>query len=192
MPEKPPAWTPSDGTIGQVPLQASYDVDPVGAPGVDANVLAAKIVRDQQPIINRFIKVQRQQIEIGQRDVHRAMLPLPGMDIYYQYVAGLERMHYHVNPEAEVLPEQPEQPAPIELPEIHVEALKPPELPEPPKVPEIKVPEIPEPPEPPEVPEAEIPEPEKPEEKKQEFGKPDFLEITIPYGLAVEFGDGAN
>jgi hypothetical protein len=106
MAQKPPAWARSD-QIGQVPLMLSRDVNVVGvAPGSgqDAHTLAEQIVRQQQSVINRFVAKQRQQIEIGALDVHRAMLPLDGMEVYYSHVQGLERMHYHISPQAEALP----------------------------------------------------------------------------------------
>jgi hypothetical protein len=176
--QKPPAWSPVDQQVGQVPLMLSRDIDTTGVPpGQDANALATQIVKEQQSVINRFVAKQRQQIEIGQRDIHNAVLPLPQMDVYYQYVAPLERMHYHITPQAE---EPVPQPEPVELPEIKVEApIAPLEVPiAPPEVPEVLEPEIPELVQPPE---------EEPEKKKE---SPDFLTVDIPFGLAVEFNDG--
>ena len=119
----------------------SQDVDAAGvhpASGQDAHALAEQIVRQQQPVINRFVAKQRQQIEIGgaAKDVHNAFLPLDNMDVYYSHVQGLERMHYPISPEAE---------APQPLPEIPIpEELKVPEISKLPEVPELEVPEVPE------------------------------------------------
>lgn len=110
MAQKPPAWARFD-QAGQVPLMLSRDVNDSGVqdPSRDARVLAEQMVRQQQVAINRFVAVQRQQIEIGEKDIHNAWLPLDGVDVYYMHVQGLERMHYHVRPEA-VVSEVPEQP----------------------------------------------------------------------------------
>jgi hypothetical protein len=181
MPQKPPAWAPFN-QAGQVPLMLSRDISTSGS-GQDAHVLAEQIVRQHQPVINRFVAIQRQQIELGGKDIHRADLSLQGMDVYYSHVQGLERLHYHVNPVAEA-----PRPALPEVPE--------PTIPAPPEVPE---PTVPAPPEPEPVPEPEpkpVPEPEPPEEKKPEerpeFGQPEFLTIDVPMGLAVVFEDGEN
>jgi hypothetical protein len=155
-------------------------VDP--ASGQDAGTLASQIVKENQPVINRFVAVQRQQVEIGGMDVQRAVLPLPGMDVYYRNVHGLERMHYNISPQAEgprpppEIPAAPEPPAPPDTPEIPVVEL--PEI-------EVRAPEIPE---------IEIPEAPKPEEeeRKPQLESPEFLLIDIPCFLAIEFGDGAG
>jgi hypothetical protein len=155
-------------------------VDP--ASGQSPTTLASAIVKENQPVINRFVAVQRQQVEIGGMDIQRAVLPLPGMDVYYRNVHGLERMHYNISPQAEgprpppEVPKAPEPPPPaappdapvIELPEIEVRA--------------------------PEIPEIEIPEAPKLEEEKEQpkLESPEFLLIDIPCFLAVEFGDGAG
>lgn len=194
MPEKPPFWTDSAGQIGQVPIMIGQDINTAGvdpASGQNAHALAAQIVRQNQPVINKFVRVQRQAITVGGLDVHSSVLPLQDMEVYYSYVQGLERMHYHVSPQAEA--PQPE-PSPSEEPAKPI----PPEVPQfpEPKVPEPETPEIPEPPEvqEPELKEPELPEEEKPEEeeKKEELGHPDFLGIDLVLGLAVEFGDGAG
>jgi hypothetical protein len=190
VPQNPPAWTPSDGEIGQVPIAVTQDVDTTGVPAdQNAHALAEQIVRDNQPAISRFVKNQRQQIEIGHETVRRAVLPLDKMDVYYQYVAPFERMHYHISPEVETPVAPEEMPPELEAPAI-------PEIPAPPAVPEIETPEpppVPEVPEEklPEVPEAKPPELAEPEEEeeKKEFGKPDFIEVDTAFGLAVEFGD---
>ena len=155
MSQKPPAWSNPEQT-GQVPLMLSRDVDTTGVQpgsGADAYGLAEQIVRQNQPIINRFVAKQRQQIEIGgtAKDVHNAFLPMAGMDVYYTHVQGLERMHYHISPEAEapVLPLEA-----LEEPKI------PPLVPEP-EAPEIKLPEVPKI----EVPKIEVPKIEVPEIK---------------------------
>jgi len=193
MPDKPPAWSPF-GEAGQVPIAVSQDVDSTGvAPnsGQDAHALAAQIVRQELPVIFRFIANQRQQIELSGRDIRKATLPLPDLDVHYSYIQGLERMHFHVSPRAGP-PTPPGEEFPLEEPRS-------PEVPEPPEVPEFELPKVPEA----KVPEAEIPEPEKPPEKPKEkepeeveekkaFGHPNFLTIDVPYGLAVEFGDGAG
>ncbi len=192
MAQKPPAWTRSDGQIGQVPLMLSQDVDvPVSVgPTQDPNKLAEQIVRQNQPVINKFIAQQRQQIQIGGQDVRNAALPLEGMVLYYNYVQGLERLHYHISPEVEV-PPLPK----LEIPEI--------EIPTPPQVSEPEVPEIPTPPEPPTVEEPALPKPEplpefkepevpEPEDVKPQRGQPDFLYVEMLLGLAVKFGDGAS
>jgi hypothetical protein len=137
MPQKPPAWARFD-QAGQVPLMLSRDVDTsrVADGSSNAHTLAEQMIRSQQTAINRFVALQRQQIELGNKDVHNARLPLDGMDVYYTQVQGLERMHYHVQPKAvEVAPEL---------------------------------------------------------EKPKEYGEPEFLTISIPGGLAVEFFDGAS
>jgi hypothetical protein len=112
MAQKPPAWARSD-QAGQVPLMLSRSVSSAGvSPGSeqDANALAEQIVRQQQSAINKFVARQRQQIELGEKDVHNARLPLDGMDVYYTHVQGLERMHYHIRPEAVApKPEAPER-----------------------------------------------------------------------------------
>jgi hypothetical protein len=208
--EKPPSWVPVDQHVGQVPLALSQDVHTAGVQpgsGQDAQSLASQIVRQNQPVINRFVAVQRQQVELGDKDVHNAVLPLQGMDVYYQNVQGLERVHYHISPQAEAPQPPPEQleeptapapptpPEPLEVPEPEV-----PEPPEPPEPPEFKEPElpelpeppeVPEPPEPPEVEEPPIPEPPEPptEEHEKKLDEPEFLEIDVPFGLSVEFGD---
>jgi hypothetical protein len=132
MPQKPPAWTRFD-QAGQVPLMLSRHVDTSGVAigSGDAVALAEQMIRSQQVAINRFVAQQRQQIELGEKDVHNARLPLDGVDVYYTQVQGLERMHYHIQPEA-VSPEE------------------------------------------------------------RVYGKPEFLTIPIPNGLAVEFLDGAS
>jgi len=114
--------------------------------GQDANALADQMVRQQQAAINKFVARQRQQIELGEKDVHYARLPLPGIDVHYTQVQGLERLHYHISPEAEAR-------APLPEPEA-LEELKP--------------------------------------EGPKQLGQPDFLTVEIPFGLAVEFGDGAT
>jgi hypothetical protein len=162
---------------------------------LDAHKLIAEIVWKNQPLINRFVSVQRQQFELGDKDLIRnAVLPLPDMTVYYQNVQGLERMHYHIAPKFEAPPEkEPEPPAEVKAPE-------PPEPDGPPPdpkidVPEPKVPEDEKPPEPDKPPEEEpfvppeVPEP--PEEEKQK-GEPEFLSIEMMFGLAVEFFDGAD
>ena len=173
-------------------MAVTQNVDLSGVPAsatADATRLASEIVRQNQPVINRFVKVQRQEIETGGLDVHSSVLPLKDMSVYYSYVQGLEKMHYHLTPQVEAPPEipqpeappeEPGPPAPGEPPETPA-LPQPPEGPEAPKVPEEKPPE-----------EMKPPEEEKPEEEKKEGGKPDFLEIDIPIGLAVEFGDGAG
>jgi hypothetical protein len=133
MGQKPPAWTRSDQQIGQVPLALSQDVDTTGVhpgSGQDAHALADQIVRQQQSVINRFVAKQRQQIEIGALDVHKAVLPLDGMEVYYSHVQGLERMHYHISPQAEALQPKPEA---LEEPEVKVLERPIPEVLEPPK-----------------------------------------------------------
>jgi hypothetical protein len=192
MAQKPPAWAPSSGRIGQVPLMLSRDVDATSvhpSSGQDANVLADEMVREHQPIINRFVAKQRQQIEISGRDVHNAMLPLPDMDVHYSHVQGLERMHYHISPQAEA--REPE------LPLEKLEIPAPPEAPELPETPEFEMPGL-------EMPEGaeeliekpveELKKLEKPEvsEEAKEHGAPTFLTTEIMIGLAVEFGDGAG
>jgi hypothetical protein len=114
MAQKPPAWTRPD-QVGQVPLMLSRNIDTskVVAGSGDAPALAEQIVRSQQVAINRFVALQRQQIELGNKDVHNARLPLDGMDVYYSQVQGLERMHYHIRPEAR----PPEPKLPVEAPE---------------------------------------------------------------------------
>ena len=162
------------------------DINTTGvAPGSEANAtaLAEGIVQQNQSAINRFVGVQRQQIEISDKAVHRAVLALDGMNVYYTNVQGLERMHYNIRPEAEA------RPPPEELPPV--ERLPAPEVPELPEVPEAKVPEpwIPEPviPEPPKVPEPpELPEvPELNVDVEPEY----YVVMPITKGLAVEFGD---
>jgi hypothetical protein len=108
-------------------LSRDIDTSKVGA-GINAYALAEQMVRSQQTAINRFVAVQRQQIELGDKDVHTARLPLDGVDVYYTHVQDLERLHYHVQPEA-----QP----PLEA----LEELK---VPIPPAVPEAEIPALPE------------------------------------------------
>jgi hypothetical protein len=180
MVQKPPAWSRSDAA-GQVPLMLSRVVDTTGvAPGSghDPFMLAERMIRQQQPAIDRFVAKQRQQIEISGTDVHRSALPLPGIDVNYSFVQGLERMHYRISPEAEA-PVPPELPPPTEEP-----VPKAPEEPPAPEVPEFKKPEEPAPEEP------ELPQPEEPEKKVLE--EPEFMTIDVPFGLAVEFPDGAG
>jgi hypothetical protein len=193
MAQKPPAWTRSDA-IGQVPLMLSRDVDATSvhpSSGRNADILADEIIREHQPVINRFVAKQRQQIEISGRDVHNAVLPLPDMDVHYSHVQGFERMHYHISPQAEALkPEPPLEelkiPTPPEMPEL--------ELPE---IPKFEIPEIPEEPERPEELEKPVEELvrelEKPKVPEEEAPRtPDFLITEMMFGLAVEFGDGAG
>lgn len=101
MGQKPPAWARFD-QAGQVPLMLSRTVDDSGVqdPSQSANVLAEQMVRQQQAAINKFVAIQRQQIELGDKDVHNAFLALDGMDVYYTHVQGLERMYYDIRPEA--------------------------------------------------------------------------------------------
>ena len=117
--ERPPGWVPVDQGVGQVPMPITTSVDGANVPPPqDANKLATEIIRQNQPIINRFVAVQRQQIGIGGLDVHSSILPLKDMTVYYSYVQGLEKMHYHLAPQAEAAPEvpeplaQPEEPKP--------------------------------------------------------------------------------
>jgi hypothetical protein len=63
--------------------------------------------------INKFVARQRQQIELSGTDIHQARVPLPGMDVHYNYVQGLERLHYHVSPEAQARPLPEEKPAKV-------------------------------------------------------------------------------
>jgi hypothetical protein len=196
--EKPPAWVPIDQHVGQVPIIISGDIDQVGVPpssGQDPNKLANQIVRENQPVINRFVAMQRQQVEIGEKDFHSSILPLKDMDVFYQNILGIERLHYHITPKIEeplppVVPDQPD----IQLLEPPaVEELEPPEAKEPEKEPEPEVPEVPEAEEPEEekLPEVEGPEWEAPPEEEEEEPKkeePEFLEIDTPCFLAVEFG----
>jgi len=193
MPEKPPSWSPF-GEVGQVPIAVSQDVNTAGvdpSSGQDAHSLASQIVRQQLPVIFRFIANQRQQIEISGRDIRKATLPLEDMDVHYSYIQGLERMHFHVSPRAGP-PTPPEEQLLVGEPTL-------PEVPKPPEVTEPELPQVPEA----KIPEAKIPELEKPPEKPKEeelekeaekkaFGHPNFLTIDVPYGLAVEFGDGAG
>ena len=198
--EKPPAWVPVDQHVGQVPIIISGDIDPIGVPptsGQDVNKLANQIVRENQPVINRFVAMQRQQVELGEKDFHSSVLPLKDLDVYYQNLLGIERLHYHITPKIE----EPEPPAARDQEDIELKA--PPEVEEP-ETPKIKEPEEePEPrvPEPDKVPEPEEKKPEEPEEpeepkppeeeeKKKE--EPEFLEIDVPCLLAVVFGDGAG
>jgi hypothetical protein len=125
-------------------LSRDIDMSKVAAGSGDVRTLAEQIVRSQQTAINRFVAVQRQQIELGERDVHNARLPLDDMEVYYTNVQGLERMHYHIRPK-------------VPTPEPELE-----------------------------------PEPEVPAKEEQVHGTPDFLEVDIPIGLAVEFFDGAD
>lgn len=196
--ERPPGWVPVDQGVGQVPMPITTSVDGANvAPPADPQKLATEIIKQNQPVINRFVKVQRQEIELGGLDVHSSILPLKDMTVYYSYVQGLEKMHYHLTPQAEAAPEvsQPQAPelpgppAPEEPPEVS----KPPE----------EAPEVPKPEGPPLVPEEEPPPPEEPpkeekpeekpeEEEKKEKKEPEFLEVDMPCFLAVEFGDGAG
>jgi hypothetical protein len=199
--ERPPSWVPVDQGLGQVPMPITTSVDSSNvAPPQDANRLATEIIRQNQPVINRFVSVQRQQIEIGGLDIHSSILPLRDMTVYYSYVQGMEKMHYQLAPQAEAAPEIPQPAAPEEEP-------KPPTPQEPPEVsrpvepearvpapegplgaPEVELPPEEMPPEPPEPPKEELPKEE--EEKKKEA--PEFLEIDMPCWLPVEFGDGAG
>lgn len=199
--ERPPAWVPVDQGVGQVPMPITTDVDGSNvAPPQDPQKLASEIIRQNQPVINRFVKVQRQEIEVGGLDIHSSILPLKDMTVYYSYVQGMEKMHYHLAPQAEAPPELP-------TPSVEEEAPKPPPPGEPPEVsrpvePEAKVPTPEGPPAEPEVelpPEEKPPEPEKPpeeelpkEEEKEKKEAPEFLEIDMPCFLPVEFGDGAG
>ena len=125
--ERPPSWVPVDQHVGQVPLAITTDVDSssiVPRPELDINALAKQIVRDNQPIINRFVAVQRQQVELGDKDIHNNVLPLRDLTVYYQNVGGMERMHYIISPKVEAPPEKvaeppalPETPRPPEQPE---------------------------------------------------------------------------
>jgi outer membrane biosynthesis protein TonB len=200
--EKPPAWVPVDQQVGQVPIIISGDIDQVGVPpssGQDPNKLANQIVRENQPVINRFVAMQRQQVEVGEKDFHSSVLPLKDMDVFYQNLLGIERLHYHITPKIE----EPTPPAVQDQPDIELPAppeVKEPEEPkakEPEKEPEPEAPEAPKEKEPEEEkpPEAEEPEEEEPpkeeeEEKKKE--EPEFLEIDVPCFLAVQFGAGGS
>lgn len=199
--EKPPAWVPVDQSVGQVPIIISGDIDQVGVPpssGQDPNKLANQIVRENQPVINRFVAMQRQQVEVGEKDFHSSVLPLKDMDVFYQNIMGIERLHYHITPKIE---EQP-PPAVSDQPDIELEVPKveEPETPEvkaPEKEPEPEVPEEPkakepEEVEPPKVDEPEEEEPPKEEEEEKREEEPDFLEIDTPCFLAVQFGAGAG
>ncbi len=177
-------------------LSQDVDVPAVGpASGQDANKLAEQIVRQNQPVINRFIAQQRQQIQLGGQDVRNAALPLDGMVLYYNYVQGLERMHYHISPEVEVTPLLKSETPEVEIPTPPtVEEPEAPEIPTPPEPPTVEEPELPELPEPEPEPLPEFKEPEvlEPEEVKPERGQPDFLYVEMLLGLAVKFGDGAR
>ena len=204
--EKPPAWVPVDQHVGQVPIVISGDIDPIGAPLTsiqDPNKLANQIVRENQPVINRFVAMQRQQVEVGEKDFHSSVLPLKDMDVFYQNLLGVERLHYHITPKIEEPPPPAVQDQPdIELPAPQVEEPEPPETKEPKKEPEPEVPETPkakepeeeEPPKVDEPEEEEPPEEEPPKEEEEEKHKeePEFLEIDVPCFLAVQFGAGAG
>lgn len=203
--EKPPGWVPVDQHVGQVPIAISGDVDQVGVPpssGQDPNKLANQIVRENQPVINRFVAMQRQQVEIGEKDFHSSVLPLKDMDVFYQNLLGVERLHYHITPKIEETP----PPAVSDQPDIElkappeVEEPKTPEVKEPEKEPEPKAPEEPKAKEPEEEKPPEVEEPEEPPEKEKEEEEeeerrkeePEFLEIDVPCFLAVQFGAGAG
>ena len=199
--EKPPAWVPVDQHVGQVPIVISGDIDQVGIPpssGQDPNRLANQIIRENQPVINRFVAMQRQQVEVGEKDFHSSVLPLKDLDVFYQNLLGVERLHYHVTPKIEEAPPPAlRDQEDIELPAPKVEEPETPEVKEPKKEPEPEVPETPKAKEPEEIepPKEEEPEPEEPpkeeeEEKKQE--EPEFLEIDVPCFLAVQFGAGGG
>lgn len=189
---------PVDQSVGQTPLVIDQAINSAGvSPKAtqDIHALAKQIIRDNQPIINRFVSVQRQQVELGEKDIHSNVLPLRDLTVYYQNVGGLERMHYHISPKVEEPPEKPaEPPAAPEPP-------KPPAVEEPPAPLDLRAPEpeVPKPAEPPEVPEDKVPEEkweppeeEQPPEEEKRRGAPEFLEVDIPCFLAVEFGDGAS
>jgi hypothetical protein len=194
---------PVDQGVGQVPMSITTSVDAsnVASPQ-DANKPATEIIRQNQPVINRFVSIQRQQIEIGGLDIHSSILPLKDMSVYYSYVQGREKMHYHIAPQVEAAPEIPQ---PEALPE---EAPKPPTPEEPPEVsrpPDLEA-RVPTPEGSPAEPEVELPPEERPpeeekppkeeelpeEEKKEKKEAPEFLEIDMPCFLPVEFGDGAG
>lgn len=179
----------------------SGDIDPIGAPLTsiqDPNKLANQIVRENQPVINRFVAMQRQQVEVGEKDFHSSVLPLKDMDVFYQNLLGVERLHYHITPKIEETPPPAVQDQPdIELPAPQVEEPEPPEAKEPAKEPEPEVPEVPEAKEPeaekpPEAEEPEQEEPPKEEEEEKRKEEPEFLEIDVPCFLAVQFGAGAG
>jgi hypothetical protein len=90
-------------------LSRDVDASRVASGSSDAHMLAEQIIRSQQAAINKFVARQRQQIELGEKDVHNARLPLDGVDVYYTHVQGLERLHYHVQPELAAVPEKPEE-----------------------------------------------------------------------------------
>ena len=196
--ERPPSWVPVDQHVGQVPIVITAGVDGSNvSPKAqqDINALAKQIVRDNQPIINRFVAMQRQQIEIGEKDIHNNVLPLKELTVYYQNVGGLERMRYHIAPKVDAPPEVPEPPpAAPEPPKLQDEEkqqeipdlrAREPEVPEPDKAPEFEEPKVPE--------EEKAPETKwEPEEEEKRRGEPEFLQIDIPCFLAVEFGDGAG
>lgn len=191
--ERPPSWVPIDQGVGQVPMSVTTSIDGANvAPPQDPQKLATDIIRQNQPVINRFVAVQRQQIGVGGLDVHSSILPLKDMTVYYSYVQGLEKMHYHLAPQAEAPPEVPEPAAQAD--EYHPPVTQEPEL----SRPVEPEPKVPEPEGPPAVPEVELPPEEKPpkeelpEEEKKEKGEPEFLEIDMPCYLAVQFGDGAG
>jgi hypothetical protein len=199
--ERPPSWVPVDQGVGQVPMPITTAVDSSNvAPPQDANRLATEIIRQNQPVINRFVSVQRQQIEVGGLDIHSSILPLRDMTVYYSYVQGMEKMHYHLAPQAEAaselpatqeVPETPGPPTPEEPPEVSRPVAPEARVPAPegpPVVPEEELPPEERPPEEEKPPKEELPEEEKKEEKKE----PEFLEIDIPCYLPVEFGDGAG
>lgn len=199
--ERPPAWVPVDQSVGQVPIGITQDVDNTHVSpksGQDAHTLAAQIVRENQPLINRFVAVQRQQVELAEKDIHNSVLPLRDMTVYYQNVGGLERMHYHINPKVDEPPEVKPPEVEETKPPAPPEPAKPVEPAEPPVVKEPPEPEIPEPDMPPELEEPKLPEEEKPpeeeipEEEKPELTAPEFISVDIPCFLAVEFFDGAD
>lgn len=223
--DSPPSWVPVDQHVGQVPIRITRDVDSASIspkPETDVNALAKQIIRDNQPIINRFVAVQRQQVEVGEKDVHNNVLPLKDLTVYYQNVQGLERMHYHVSPKVEEpaevkIPEQaeakpptpppPEEPLELEqekrTPEARApEPVEPPEVkePEPPKeekLPEFEEPKLPEEEKPPEVEtpeeeEAKVPKEEEPPEEEERKASPEFIQVDIACFLPVTFGDQAG
>jgi hypothetical protein len=188
--ERPPGWVPVDQHVGQMPMVITSDFNPAGVPSdVNPRPLADQIVRQNQPVINRFVSIQRQQIEVGGLDIHSSVLPLKDMSVYSSYVQGREKMHYHVTPQVEVLPEPPQAqeeppapptpPIPEEPPEVSRPPdpeIKVPELESPPTVPEAKAPEEIRPPEeqPPEAEAPKLPEEEKPPELPPEEKPPEL------------------
>jgi hypothetical protein len=82
----------------------------------DAQSAAEGVVNSRGSEIRQFIGAQRQACDAGIVDVHKRVLTLPDMDVFYQNHFGKETIHYVVRPQSAPASEETQQPASEEPP----------------------------------------------------------------------------